>query len=98
MAKAGLVTSDLGVVVVFGIRLRRAFEGMRRGAQADDRSAAIQVGIEVLHLLRRQALEAEEHDREVRGVQRLHARNVLRLTAAMLPSGSMSNSTVHLKP
>ena len=52
------------------------FEGMRRRAHPDYGSAAIQIVIKVPHLLRREILEPEEHDREIRRIQRLHARHV----------------------
>ena len=81
MTETGFVTGGLGVVIILGVGLRRAFEGMCGGAQPDHRSAAIQVGIEVLHLLRRQSLEAQKHHGEIRRVQRLHAGDVLRFTS-----------------
>ena len=61
-------------------RILRHLEAMRRGAHTDHRSAAIQIIIKVLHLLRRQSLKAQKHDSEICGVQRFHARDVLRLT------------------
>ena len=51
-------------------------EAMRRRAHAHHGSTAIQIGIEVLHLLRWEVLEAQKHHREVGGVQRLDPRHV----------------------
>ena len=52
------------------------FKAMRRRAHADHGTTAVQIIIEVLHLLRGEVLEAQKHHREVGGVQRLDARHV----------------------
>jgi hypothetical protein len=71
---------------------------MRRGAQPDHRPAAIEVGVEVLHLLLRKVLKPQEHHREVGRVERFHAGHVGVARHDLALSLSMLNSTVHLKP
>ena len=46
------------------------------GAESDDRFAAIEVIHEVGHLVVGQVAETQEHDDEVGGIERFHARNV----------------------
>ena len=50
---------------------------MRAGAQTNDRLAGIDVVDEVLHLRLGQIAEPEQHDAQVRRVERLHAGNVV---------------------
>ena len=77
--EAQLVAGHLAVVGELGERVvRRGAEGVRGRAQADDRAAAREVGLEVAQLLHRRRLEAQEHDREVRRRQRLHPGQVRR--------------------
>jgi hypothetical protein len=77
MAEAEFVVAAFVVEGILRVRrVLRHLEAVRRRAHPDHRSAALQVVIEVLHLLRREVLEAQEHDREVGGVQRFDARHV----------------------
>ena len=77
MAEAEFVVAALVVEGILRVRrVLRHFEAMRRRAHPDHRSAAFEVVIEVLHLLRREVLEAQEHDCEVGGIQRFDARHV----------------------
>ena len=49
---------------------------MRRGAEADDRAAAIEVVGDVLHLVVGEVLEPQEDDQQVRRLQRLESGDV----------------------
>ena len=76
-AKAAFVIVALVAVVVLRERaVRRNLEPVRRRAQPDHRTAALEVIDDRLHLLGRQVLEAGEDDHQVGGLQRLRAGNV----------------------
>ena len=76
-AEAPLVVVALVVEGVFVERaVLRVAEAMGRGAQADDRAAAVQVVDDRLHLLDRDGLEAREDHEQVRVLQRLGAGDV----------------------
>ena len=49
---------------------------MRRRAQTDHGAAAIEIVIEVLHLLLREVLKTQKDHREIRRIQGLHPRHV----------------------
>ena len=63
---------------------------MRRGPESDHRAAAIEVVGDVLHLVVREILEAQEDDEEVGGLQRLEPGDVraARLDEPGLPGSS----------
>lgn len=80
MAEAEFVIAALVVERILRVgRVLRNLEAVCGRAQADDGAAALQVVIEVLHLLRWEVLEAQEHHREVGRVERLDARHVRRI-------------------
>ena len=54
----------------------RHFESMRRRPHPDHGSAAMEVVIEVLHLLGREILKPQEHDRQIGGIERFHAGHI----------------------
>ena len=83
MPEAQLIARDLAVVGIFRKRIIRAhLEAVRRRAHPDHRAAALQIIIEVPHLLGGKPLKTQEHHRKIRAVERLHARDVLRLARA----------------
>jgi hypothetical protein len=77
MAEAELVIAAFVVIRILRIgRVLWNLEAMRGCAHADHGAAAIQIGIKMFHLLRREVLEAQEHHCEIRRVQRLDPRHV----------------------
>ena len=77
MTEAQFVAVHLAVEGVLGEGIILAgLEGVRRRAQSGDRSAAIEIRIDVLHLLLRELLEPQEHHHQVGGIERLHAWHV----------------------
>ena len=75
---------EIFTFVVEGIFIERAVlgiaEAVRRGAQADDRTAPIEVIDNRLHLLDGDGLEAGEDHEQVGGLQRFGARDIARVT------------------
>ncbi len=77
MPKSEFISHFLRVVRVFCVRIGCLhLEGMSRGPQTDDRSTSLKVSIEVLHLTDREILKAQEDNRQIGLVQRLHAWHV----------------------
>ena len=77
MPKAQFVVLALVVERIFRERIGALhLERMRRGTQPDHRPATIEIVIEMLHLLLRKILKPQKDHRQIRRVQRLHARHV----------------------
>ena len=78
MAEAARVLRAIVLVVILVVRVSGLWvvEGVRCCAQPHDRPAPFQVGVDVLHLLRRQGKKAREDHQPIRILQTLESRNV----------------------
>ena len=77
MAEAEFVVAAFVVERMLRVRrVLRHFEAVRSRAHPDHRSAALEVVIEVLHLLWWQILETQEDHGEISGIESFNARHV----------------------